>query len=64
MTRIEPPTRLPVWTYVVIAAGGVLTYWGVGTLLLDNRFVPVGGYLLSILVLAIIALVSSSKGRR
>lgn len=33
----KPDSRLPSWTSAVILAGGVLTYLGVGKLLLGNR---------------------------
>jgi hypothetical protein len=34
----KPDSRLPRWTVALILAGGVLTYLGVGSLLLGNRF--------------------------
>ena len=36
-------SRLPRWTWGVIAAGGVLSYVGVGSLLLGNRFYEIEG---------------------
>jgi mannitol-specific phosphotransferase system IIBC component len=39
MQRHSHP-RLPLWSFIVIAAGGVLTYCGAGILLVGFRFWP------------------------
>ncbi|NRF72110.1 hypothetical protein HLB44_34515 [Aquincola sp. S2] len=40
MVSSESGARLPWWTLVATAAGGVLTYCGVGILLIGFRFLP------------------------
>lgn len=39
METERPHPHLPIWSYFVIAAGGALTYLGVGILLLGFRFI-------------------------
>lgn len=39
----KPDTRLPAWTQLVIVAGGIAAYVGVGMFLLGNRFREIEG---------------------